>query len=221
MTVYLKTNRRLFNLSLAKNICLQGDTDSVQIDDVSVFCETYEVAVLLHEDICEALNKEILTGKGAWIEAFIGDYYEYEPKDKYSLKLQDLKKQKREHQRKEALAKVLDAIKKKATTLFLVECTFLVKSGRYLMNESLRKHVYAENEKTVEAWVREHEYGSKKDSDFRNMIEDAPKIQRCGTVYACDASLYGAEILDAKYYEKKKELEASDETKGLSTKQSP
>ncbi len=77
MSIFLYANGRTINLNLVKDISIIDR--SVKLDDFLVYCEEYEVAQVLHNDISNALK----AGKKAWIEAFTDQ-------DKYSLLKRDV-----------------------------------------------------------------------------------------------------------------------------------
>ena len=113
MIVYLHTNGRTINLNLVKEIRLINK--GVDIDGTCIYCDEYEVAQTLHDDITKALK----AGKKAWIEAFTDQ-------DKYTLLQRDVLNHRREREEREATAEVIDLIERKATKCFRVKAHLLV-----------------------------------------------------------------------------------------------
>jgi hypothetical protein len=199
MSIFLYANGRTINLKLVKDISIIDR--SVKLDDFLVYCEEYEVAQLLHNDISSALK----AGKKAWIEAFTGQ-------DKYSLLKMDVLMRRLKEEERSKTAIVVNMIEKKATQCFRVKAHLLVsittghpyeKPFTELKNRNIDSTVYAQDESIVKAWVGKH-HG-------QICTLDIIRREDCD-VFACyrqpPINLNGfsnVEILDAKDYEAQKE----------------
>lgn len=143
MTVYLKTQGQLFNLSLIPNIKTEGEY--LNIGGVGVSCRYKEVADNLFQDIFLALKT---THTVTFIESFTGE-------DKYTQQIKVIEALIKEKERQDLLNRVLDAIEKRATRCFYVkaDAEYDVSISCDVFN--LDEYVYANDEKIVEAWLRQ------------------------------------------------------------------
>jgi hypothetical protein len=165
MTVYLKTQGQIFNLSICPSIKQEGK--SVKIGDADIWCRYEDVAYQLVEDILlslKALKKNVFfLPVDTFIEPFTGE-------DKYSQQIKSIEDAFKEEERQAQLRRVLDVVEKGATRCFVVKADVDYDShfapNPFVLNEC----IYANNEKTVEVWLRQTV--CKKKPEYGNILRE-------------------------------------------------